>query len=383
MTATANTPSPPGGRLLDFIGYLRKQGYVIGAGETADIIKTASEPAYPDPGLIKASVRALSCRNHEDWQQFDRHFTAFWRPEDVLDPQQELLARIDPRLRHKTASGISGSSSQDSEHGQHDLPVDGAGAGRNRSVGKADFRFLGDKAAMREAELMAEHLGRQLRKQLSRKRVVSPRGGRLDIRRTLRGSLATGGFPARVCFTKRKPVPLHLVILHDVSHSMTWNNPLLFRFVRGLIQTFPDSSVFAFHTRLFPVTQMFREASLARMQTRLEAGNNLWMGGTCIATSIATFNREFSRKALNSKTIVLIISDGFDTDNRESLEFELQVLRSNARSVIWLNPMLGRTGVSLDATELKRSLPMVDRFMPANSVESLRATIREIGGIAI
>ncbi len=383
MTTTANTLSPPGNRLLDFIGYLRKQGYVIGVGETTDILKTASESGYPDPDLIKASVRALSCRNYEDWQQFDRHFSAFWRPEDIPDPQQELLARIDPRLRHKTASGISGSSSQDSEHGQHDLPVDGAGAGRNRSVGKADFRFLGDKVAMREAELIAEHLGRQLRKQLSRKRVVSPRGGRLDIRRTLRGSLATGGFPARVRFTKRKPVPLHLVILHDVSHSMTWNNPLLFRFVRGLIKTFPDSSVFAFHTRLFPVTRMFREASLARMQTRLEAGNNLWMGGTCIATSIATFNREFSRKALNSKTIVLIISDGFDTDHHESLEYELQVLHSNARSVIWLNPMLGRAGVSLDATELKRSLPMVDRFMPANSVESLRATIREIGGIAI
>ncbi|MGI9317634.1 MAG: vWA domain-containing protein [bacterium] len=379
MNSAHKTYKPPGHRLFGFLEHLRNQGYVIGVGETADIIKTATASVYPDPAIVKASMRALCCRNQEDFLQFERHYIDFWHPLDQPPSRQDVVSRIDPRLRRTNASGIAGSSSKESEHGQQDLPVESAGAGRNRSVGKADFRFLSDKAAMREAELMAEQLGRQLRKQLSRRRILSPRTGQLDIRRMLRCSLATGGFPTRMWFSQRKLVPLHLVVLHDVSHSMTWNNPLLFRFVRGLLQTFPDASAYAFHTRLFPVSNMFRETSLKRMRARLESKNNLWMGGTCIASSLQYFNRQFAPREMKSKSTVLIISDGFDTDNRESLQHELDILRSNARKIIWLNPMLGRPGVSLDPSGLKHDLPMVDRFMPANSVEALCSTIREIG----
>lgn len=379
MNTTSRIGDLPRQRLLGFLEYLRANGYVIGVGETADIIKTAATPSHPEPKFLKACMRSLCCRNLEDWQQFERLYAAFWFPQDPLAAPKDILSRIDSRLRRTGASGIAGSSSKEFEHGQQDIPVDGAGAGRNRSVGKADFRFLGDKAAMREAERMAEQLGRQLRKQLSRRRIPSPRSGQLDIRKTLRHSLATGGFPARLCFSQRKPVPLHLLVLHDVSHSMTWNNPLLFRFVRGLIQTFPDASAYAFHTRLFPVTRMFRESSLKRMQVRLESKNNLWMGGTCIASSLHTFNQKFAGYEMNSTPTVLIISDGFDTDDRESLQRELETLRNRSRKLIWLNPMLGRPGVSLDPGRLKKDLPMVDRFMPANSVDALRSTIREIG----
>ena len=323
-------------------------------------------------------MRALCCRSSDEWEQFDHHYSAFWQPRDLPAPQQDVFKRLAPPNHHASASGIAGASSKESEHGQHDLPVDGAGAGRNRSVGKADFRFLSDKAAMREAERMAELLGKQLRKQLTRRRVSSSRGGQLDIRKTLRCSLATGGLPAHILFSQRKPIPPRLVIFHDVSHSMTWNNPLLFRFVRGLVQAFPDATAYAFHTRLFPVTHMFRESSLKRTQSRLEAGNDLWMGGTCIATSLQTFNQCFSRRDMKPKSTVLIISDGFDTDNRESLESELRALRKKSKKLIWLNPMLGRPGVTLDANRLKREFPMVDKFMPANSVDALRSTIREI-----
>ncbi len=379
MNTTTFIDDPPRHRILGFLEYLRANGYVVGVGETADVIKTAAATTHPEPETLKASMRALCCRNLEDWQQFERLYTAFWYPQDLPDEPGDVLSRIDPRLRRTGASGIAGSSSQEFEHGQQDIPVDSAGAGRNRSVGKADFRFLSDKAAMREAERMAEQLGRQLRKQLSRRRKPSSRSGLLDIRKTLRHSLATGGFPARLRFSQRKPAPLHLVVLHDVSHSMTWNNPLLFRFVRGLIRTFPDASAYAFHTRLFAVTNMFRESSLKRMQARLESKNNLWMGGTCIASSLHTFNKRFAGYEMSSRPTVLIISDGFDTDDRESLQLELKTIRSRSRKLIWLNPMLGRAGVSLDPGRLKNDLPMVDHFMPANSVEALRSTIREIG----
>jgi uncharacterized protein with von Willebrand factor type A (vWA) domain len=361
-------------RLLDFAGHLRRQGYRIGVGEMVDLVRVISADEFPDPGKARHGLRALCCRNSDEWRDFDRHFDQFWFPPEAEQIPLGASGRTEPPAGAQGLVGMSGASSRqpDSTHGQSD--IEGSGAGRQRTLGKADFRFLRDRGAMREVEVLAERLGGGLRRRPGRRWVASPAIARLDIRRTLRRSLGTGGLPLKPGWARRKPAPLHLVILHDVSHSMTWNNPLLFRFVRGLLQRFHDSRAFAFHTHLFEVGQFFRESSLAKMQKRLDARENLWLGGTCIARSLAEFNSQHGR-SVRSDSHVVIISDGFDTDDPEMLRSELDVLRGRCRQILWLNPMLGRKGVTLTSEQLARRLPMVDRFLPANSLDGLRAAI--------
>jgi uncharacterized protein with von Willebrand factor type A (vWA) domain len=227
---------------------------------------------------------------------------------------------------------------------------------------------------MREVETLAEQLGGRLRRRVGRRREPSTRVSELDIRRTMRRSLVTGGLPLKPAWSSKKPAPLNLVVLHDVSHSMTWNNPLLFRFVRGILQRFHGAVAFAFHTHLFEVTPFFRERSLARMSRRLDARENLWLGGTCIARSLAEFN-DRHRRVVRSDSHVIVISDGFDTDDPEQLRRELSILGSRCRQIIWLHPMLGRQGVTLTQEKLAERLPMVDRFLPANNLDGLRLAI--------
>ncbi len=372
----------PADRIFNFLRHLRDLGFSIGVGESSDIFEVITSTSQPDPALAKTTLRALCCRNHDEWLQFDTYFHEFWFPQLAPIGEQSVVARIDSRQRaqgNSKMAGIAGNSSESSESGECDGDYEGRGAGRQRTVGKADFRFLGDAAAMREAGKLAEQLGLELRKNLSRRRQPTTHGGQLDLRRTLRCSIATGGFPARLHFSNRKIEAPHLIVLHDVSHSMTWNNPLLFRFVRGLVQTFSQTVAYGFHTKLFPLTRFLRESSLQRMRSRLERQNGLWMGGTCIAKSIQTYNQRYRARDYNRRSVVIIISDGFDTDDQSMLDQELNILKSGAKKLLWLNPMLGRPGVTLDPVKLKAALPMVHRFLPANSVDALRATIREIG----
>lgn len=382
MTGPFSPALPPARRLLAFAGHLRRHGYRIGVGELPDLFRLVDQ-GVEDPALTRRGLRALCCRTHDEWRDFDGHFHRFWFPVQTEAAPSAPVPGNSPESPGRAVVGLAGTSNRepDSTHGQSD--IEGSGAGRQRTLGKADFRFLGDRNAMHEVEVLAERLGQQLRRRLGKRREISPRGGHLDMRRSLRRSLATGGLPLRLVWSRPKPVPLHLVILHDVSHSMTWNNPLLFRFVRGLMRSFPGSAAFAFHTRLFEVTPYFRERSLERMQARLDAGENLWLGGTCIARSLAEFNRQHAGTLMRSDSHVLILSDGFDTDEPEMLRAELSRMRLRCRQILWLNPMLGREGVSLTEASLSARLPQVDRFLPANSLDGLRAAVETLSGAGL
>ena len=78
------------------------------------------------------------------------------------------------------------------------------------------------------------------------------------------------------------------------------------------------------------------------MRQQLEGRNHLWLGGTCIAESIRDFNENYARKFLKSNSIVIIISDGFDTNSPELLAEQLASIKQSKRKILWLNPMLGR-----------------------------------------
>jgi uncharacterized protein with von Willebrand factor type A (vWA) domain len=232
---------------------------------------------------------------------------------------------------------------------------------------------------MREAEALAEKLAIQLKARTRMHRKIQSTGNRMDMRHTLRRSMSSGGVPLKPMFSVKYKKPPHLVLLHDVSHSMNWNNPLLFRFARGLIRACPDSEAFVFHTHLFCVTDIYREKSITQMREKLESNNHLWLGGTCIAESLEFFNKQHSQATLRKDSIVIIISDGFDTDAPDFLVEQLKKIKSNCKQILWLNPMLGREGITIDDDEtMLAAKPFVDQFAAAHSVDALRHVIYKI-----
>ncbi len=365
-------------RLIGFIHHLRGEGYKLGIREVLDTLDTVSSCDIPDELLTRNITRSLACQNHEDWIKFNAVFNSFWHPEQISQSRnttEKLIENIQRSYQRRALSGLSGSADVDSGKLELDDNLLSAGAGRQNTISKADFRFITDKKAAREAEILAERLSIKLCRKLKRKRQLSRKGKNIDIRRTFRSNIKFAGEPVYPLYSVRKKEPPHLVILHDVSHSMTWNNPLLFRFARGLVRTFPNCEAFAFHTHLFPVTHLYRERSLEIMRARLENQSHLWMGGTCIADSLSEFLAKYAKKSLKPSTQVIIISDGFDTNAPEQLGKTLSCLRKMAGRIIWLNPMLGRSGFSRDENFTRHISEHVDLFQPAHSLETLESTV--------
>lgn len=361
----ATTPTR---RILGFIHHLRDSGFSIGIEETLDALDVVASDHWPSVERARHTLRCLTCQCVEDWQRFDDLFSAFFYPQSQ-EPDLSPAAHIDPRLRRRGLVGLA--SSSDDESMSCGLSGSGAGAGRQMTITRADYRFLNDRKAMAQAERMAERLASVIRQRPSRKYQADRLGNRLDLRRTWRKNLSSGGLPIRPVMTKRQTQPGHLLVLHDISHSMSWHNPLLYRFVRGLVRSLKTCEAFAFHTSLFRVTDLYREPSVSMLREKLEARENLWMGGTCIAESIRNYLTHWAPTVSSRHNVTLIISDGFDTDTPQELADALALLRTQSGKIAWLNPMLAREGYKGDHSSMLSAMPFLDLLAPAHSLEAL------------
>ena len=368
---------PAGNHLIGFIQYLRQEGYNIGIRETLDVFKILGNTAYPDNLYTRLTIRSLSCHTHDEWQRFNQLYNHFWFPENQASNKQNKHSQFASKadINQQIISGISGESRDYTDLLRSLGGLSGSGAGRQRTITKADFRFLNDRRAARDVEKFAERLALLLKKRLKRRRIIVSHGKTIDIRKTFRSNMKYGGTPVHPMYSKRRQEHPHIIILHDVSHSMAWNNPLLFRFARGLVRTFSSCEAFAFHTRLFRVTELYRERSLDIMRSRFEAKNHLWLGGTCIADSIREFMDKYGSLYIRPDSIIMIISDGFDTNAPQYLGEQLQQLKFAAQKLIWLNPMLEREGFEPDTAFLQYVASNVDYIGPAHSLKSLEDVI--------
>ena len=101
-----------------------------------------------------------------------------------------------------------------------------------------------------------------------------------------------------------------------------------------------------------------------------------WSGGTRITTSLHDFNQHWARRVLNSRAMVLLVSDGLEHGDTAALAFEMARLRLSCRRLVWLNPLLRFAQFEPRAGGIRAMLPHVDRFLPAHNLNSLAELVR-------
>jgi uncharacterized protein len=368
-------------RLAGFVMTLRGAGFVIGQAEAQDAARLMAAPLAERPESLRAAMRALFASRRSDFARFDELFDAFWRARGV-----RRAARID-------AHGLAARSPRRFEHGPGasdprqdpthvgDASAAGAaeGGGRRGGASAHDALAAKDIAALigeREragAADLAERLARAMRARLTRRERVRRRGRRLDLRATIRLSVARGGEPVDLKFRRRKIKPLRLVALLDASGSMETYVSFFTRFLHAVTQVFRESEAFLFHTRLAHVSSALKERDPARSLDRLALMAAGVGGGTKIGECLTAFNRRHARRVIHSRTCVMILSDGYDTGPPELLQSALRDLRRRCKRIVWLNPLTGRDGFSPSARGMQAALPYLDLFAPAHNLESLAA----------
>jgi len=161
-------------------------------------------------------------------------------------------------------------------------------------------------------------------------------------------------------------------VICDVSGSMDIYSRLLLQFVYGLQNSFARVESFVFATSLSRITGELKNKTYDRALDRLSANVRGWSGGTRIGASLLDFNARWLRR-IDKRTVVIILSDGWDTGEPEQLALALAKIKERAGRLIWLNPLLGSAGYEPVTRGMQVALPLVNVFAPAHDLASLRA----------
>ena len=371
-------------KLVSFVQTLRNNGFIIGFSETRDALRLMTGSTSERASLLQAVLRTLFCSRHSDWEKFDEIFDAFWlnrgmkssvrmsapfnkNPPSIISNSLNADQAIESKIAdHVTRSYEENTSS---EKGQSKSE----GASRTEILSQTDFRHLNNPNDLNAAHELAERLAKRMRYRLSRRMRARDRGKKLDIRRTIHKSIAKGGIPFQLVRRRRKDKPLRLVMLLDMSGSMSLYSATFLRFMHGVLSSFNEAEAFGFHTRLIHISPALRERDPQRAVERMSLIAQGAGGGTRIGECLSVFNRWHAKRVIHSRTCVMIVSDGYDTGPANEIEAEMAILRRRCRRIVWLNPMMGWSGYAPEAAGMQAALPFIDFFAPAHNLVSLQA----------
>ncbi len=362
------------GNVLAFCGMLRLAGIDITIGRALDATRALRFVDVGRRDEVRAALAATLLAEAVQRPLFDALFGVFWSlvapPPAVLPPPGALggSRRLDGPAARQEQRALTG----DLYGGESRA----APQGQPRSFSDADVLTSRDFSTLRGDELrqvrqLIRVIAHRLSTAVSRRAQAHRHGRALDLRRSLRRAARTGGEIRELARRRRALRRTDVVLLADVSGSMDVYSQFLVQFVYGLQQELRGVSTFVFSTRLYEVTPMLRVRSFEEALRLLQQHVHAWSGGTQIGASIAEFNRRFARERVHRNTIVIVMSDGWDRGESESLRAEMSMLHRRAGRVIWLNPLLGQEGYQPLTRGMSAALPHCDDFMPVHSVSSL------------
>jgi uncharacterized protein len=378
----------PAARIGRFIAHLRSHGFVLGPGETELALSVLAGEEFSDAKAARLALKALLSGNRDEWSRFDTLFEAYWFGRGTRSVESSAAASDRSRLpdiwRKAPPADTSARAPGASEHiAGLDGTQEGNGTGRliaspSDTHSRTDLRTLSTPEEIAEAERIAERLARAIHYRLTRRRRPARRGEGIDLRRTIRRNLSRGGEPLELRRKQRPERPVRLVVLLDVSGSMQLYSRYFLAFLRGLIGRWLKADAFLFHIRLVRVTAALSERNPSLAVARLSLLAEGFGGGTKIATSLRTFNDRYAKETLGSRAVVIVISDGYDTDSPTALGAELARLKRRAHRLVWLNPLLGWKDYAPVARGMAVALDYIDCFAAAHSLASLAALEGEL-----
>ena len=386
-----DTPaSMPSERLASFAGLLREHGLTVGVAEQQAMLQTALHFGPLQEKPLQAAWRAIACHSHREWQLWPDVYERFWHPEklrgsvkvsgqtrpsrNLRQSVQALHDQMDAAQQPNTQAGGQQAAPQTAG----DIPAEGldehnagipraqGGASRTEALHQRDGQMWLPQE-LNALQQLARQITAKLQPRPTRRWRLAPRGQRLDLRQTLRRSVAWGGELMQPAWKVKRVEPPRLFILADVSRSMESHAALFLRVARAFALE-ADARVFVFHTRLAEVTSYMQRDTPA-IQEKVNAVTAGFGGGTRIAASLQDFARQHARAQLNRGSRVWVFSDGFDTDEPELLSAAMQEVRARGARITWFHP----TRQVPAAAAVQQARRCIERFVPFASLADLVA----------
>ena len=345
----------------------------LGSGRTAlDCLQALRIVQNAGVTAIEDALRSVLCSSKQDWDLFAKLFALVWEGPAPTRPSPKKSGK-----NRFSSHGLGREQSilklfTDADRLNLDSHPEKAisGASLIERLTKTDFALIphGDLA---DLERLSLRLLRRMSYRVSRRLRLSERRGVVDLRRTIRRNLTHGGELVQLRYKRQHRRPTKLVLLLDVSDSMNPYSLFLLKFAYALKQCAQDVSAFVFSTRLIDIGRVLNTKSWPAAMEKLSEMITGWYGGTKIGGSLQFFNERFGARLLSRNSVVIILSDGWDTETSDALVNELRKIKTRIKQLIWLNPLLGLPGYEPVTRGMSSALPYIDVFAPAHNLESL------------
>ena len=393
---------PDSGKLAQNITHfaraLRRAGLPIGPGRVIDAIRAVEAAGFTERVDFYWTLHACFVSRPEQRAVYDQVFRLYWRDPQFLEHMMTLLLpavrgvqedRLADAAEKRAAEALLDGNGVDlpeqespAQDDEAQIEIDASATmSHEERLKTLDFEQM-SMAEVAEAKRMLARLSLPVKPLVTRRMVADLAGGRIDGRRTLRAALRQGGEVTRLM--RRAPGERwpNLVVLCDISGSMSQYSRLVLHFVHAVAnrkgQGWARVHAFTFGTRLTNITRHLKNRDVDAALKAAGAEAQDWSGGTRIGSCLRGFNRDWSRRVLGQGAVVLLITDGLDRDDTGALAAEMERLHLSCRRLIWLNPLLRWDGFAPKATGIRAMLPHVDSFRAGHSIASLEALGRAI-----
>jgi uncharacterized protein len=279
----------------------------------------------------------------------------------------------DPRAR--ASSPPRGGSDEDEDPAELEVPL--AMASDEELLAGKSFDALEPHELAQLYRLMSHlELATPLRRTRRRKR--GRHGEQVEMRRTLRASLRTGGDPIRLARRRRRVVPRRLVLLCDISGSMEPYARAYLQFLTCAAGSGPNAEAFAFATRLTRLTRALASRNPERAIQRAAAAAPDWSSGTRIGDALKTFNDRHGRRGMARGAVIVILSDGWERGDPMLVGREMERLARLAYRIVWVNPRVSASAFSVQAGGMVAALPHCDALVSGHSFQALNEVAEAI-----
>ncbi|WP_454018355.1 vWA domain-containing protein [Azospirillum sp. Marseille-Q6669] len=365
--------------LMHFARALRAAGLPVGPGKLLQAVEAVEAVGIANRADFYWALYAVFVNRRDQREVFDQAFHVFWRNPDILKRMMGMMLPTirtespdtqDP-LSRRVADALRGTAPEAEGPEKSEIEVDAAfTVSAQERLQEKDFEKM-SAAEMAEAKRMLARIALPVAEVTTRRHRPDPRGPRVDPRATLRRMLRSGGDLADLARRSRRTRPPPLVVLCDISGSMTRYSRMLLHFMHALSNDRDRVHSFVFGTRLTNITRHLRHKDVDVALDAVSAAVADWSGGTRIGTALHAFNRTWARRVLGQGAVVLLITDGLDRDAGEGLAVEAERLHKSCRRLVWLNPLLRWEGFAPKSSGIRALLPHVDDFRPVHNLNSL------------
>lgn len=356
--------------LVSFAWFLRGAGISAGSDRVQAMVLAVSELCPASVAEVYWAGRITLCAGPEDLARYDRAFTAWFSTGPPPAPETvQVTETVDIRA---AAAGPAGSWPTRDDRSS-------AASASDLEVLRAKDIALMDDVERAQLRLMLAMLTLPPPRRPTRRRHTAT-SGRVDSRRMVRAMLRRGGEPERIHYHRAGSRPRRVVLLLDVSGSMSAYSDALLRYAYAYVRCRPSTEVFTLGTRLSRITRQLIAPSPDAAMAAAAGVIADWSGGTRLGASVKDFLDRYGQSGMARGAIVAVASDGWERGNAALLGSQMRRLRRLAHRVVWVHPHRARPGFQPLTAGIAAALPSVDYLIAGNSFAALTGLSQLLSG---